>query len=400
MALIIPPIIGWPGAIAGDVVGQPGSSMHEHIIRTLNLAYMQPRTIQNSGGTEIWKSVSAMSGDKEGGSSEFDKYLLDGSGITGREVFSGNPGGLTVAFQHMSPVSESYSNEFSQNSILAGMQSGNQLLQDAGMLYGGASGGGGWDALKKKAPGVMKTAEDFLQQGEDIAGKIGGSGGQKFANTMTTMLKKFDHKIDFPMMWRGSSFSTSYNLMIRLYNPIPASDDYYQRLIVAPLVALLSFVCPRSNDGKTWTYPFIMKFDIPGRAHLTSAFCSSLSVVKGGDVNDIAYSSRPNIVDINMTINPVHSVKLNSKRNVVGDAPTLRKEIDQTLMTQIEKPLMPGTDFPAGKPGSGTPAQNGPVNTGPSINPPAPSRSQTAQQAAAVNGLTSALVANALTLPS
>jgi hypothetical protein len=180
---------------------------------------------------------------------------------------------------------------------------------------------------------------DGLSEGTaNAVGSIGGEGAKRVVNDIVNMAKKFDHKIDFPMMWRGSSFSTSYSLMIRLYNPIAANDDYYERLIVAPLIALLAFVCPKSDDGKTWSYPFIMKFDIPGRASLKAAYCSNISVVKGGDVNDVAYNSRPNMIDINMTINPVHSVKLLSKTPITSDAPSLQNEVDDALKTIIKKP--------------------------------------------------------------
>jgi hypothetical protein len=334
MALIVPKIIGWPGAVLDPVTDNApaGTTMHDHLIRTLNLAYMRPCIIKGSAGSEIWNAVLSMP--------LYSEYLKEGAGIEKIDTFSKNPNGITVAFQHMSPISESYSNDFSQNSILSGIGGGQENISDLGMMMGPS---GAYDALEKKAKdtafqSVFDIIDGLSEGTANAVGSIGGEGAKRVVNDIVNMAKKFDHKIDFPMMWRGSSFSTSYSLMIRLYNPIAANDDYYERLIVAPLIALLAFVCPKSDDGKTWSYPFIMKFDIPGRASLKAAYCSNISVVKGGDVNDVAYNSRPNMIDINMTINPVHSVKLLSKTPITSDAPSLQNEVDDALKTIIKKP--------------------------------------------------------------
>jgi hypothetical protein len=372
MSLVVPQIIGWPGAVSGKVTDNAdnGTEMADHIIRTMNLAYIRPCIMSGGAGTEIWEAVPAMDLYKD--------YLNKGAGVTNIEKFSKNPDGITVAFQHMSPVSESYSNDFSQNSLLAGLTSGNQNLQDIGMLMGAE---GSYDKLKKKSEGtkykgIFDGIEEMQQKAVDMSERMGGDSLKTFTKDTTELMKKFDHKIDFPMMWRGSSFSTSYNLMIRLYNPIPLNDDYYERLIIAPLMALLAFVCPKSTDGKTWTYPFIMKFSIPGRADLRAAYCSNISVVKGGDVNDVAYNSRPNMIDINMTINPVHSVKLFSTEELTSDAPSLKREVEDALKTTIEK-----TPFESG----GQLAQNTTKNNAPSASNSFPSsRSLSAQQFAAI----------------
>ena len=364
MALVIPEIIGWPGAVSGPVTDNapPGTDMYDHLVRTLNLAYIRPCIIRGRAGSEVWTSELA--------TELYMEFLTKGAGITGRDIFPKNPNGITVAFQHMSPISESYSNEFSQNSILANIGGGKENLQDIGMLLGPD---GTFDTLKEKAQGTgYDRAFDLLDKSqaglENLARKIGGDAGKAFTKDIIDTLKKFDHKIDFPMMWRGSSFSTSYSLMIRLFNPVATNDDWYERLIVAPLMALLAFVCPRSTDGKTWTYPFVMKFDIPGRASLQSAYCSNISVVKGGDVNDVAYNSRPNMVDINMTINPVHSVKLLSTEPMTSDAPSLETEVSHALNTTIKKPKMGveiGTPSVQEKPGTINRGTSVPTNSKP-----------------------------------
>jgi len=372
MSLVVPQIIGWPGAVSGKVAdnADSGTEMANHILRTMNLAYIRPCIMSGGAGTEIWEAIPAMDLYKD--------YLNKGAGITSIEKFSKNPDGITVAFQHMSPVSESYSNDFSQNSLLAGLTSGNQNLQDIGMLMGAE---GSYEALKGKAEGtkyegIFEGIEDMQQKAIDLGAKFGGNSMATFTKDTTELMKKLDHKIDFPMMWRGSSFSTSYTLMIRLYNPIPLNDDYYERLIIAPLMALLAFVCPKSTDGKTWTYPFIMKFSIPGRADLRAAYCSNLSVVKGGDVNDVAYNSRPNMIDINMSINPVHSVKLFSTEELTSDAPSLKREVEDALKTTIEKTSFTSDDWLD---------QNITENNAPSVSNAFPSsRSLSAEQFSAI----------------
>jgi len=332
-SLISPPIIGFPGAVLGKPSeGAPnGTEMYDHILRTMNLAYIKPCIMEGGGGTEIWTAIPSWAGGK----APYVEYMDKGCNVK-IETFPKNTDGLTVMFQHMSPMSESYTNSFSQNSVLSGLAQGNEMASDVGMMFGG--GEGIMPFLSGLSPELADMAKNMNTKMQGAANKMSPKAGAMYSDISNAAMN-WDKKIDFPMMWRGSSFSASYSMQIRLYNPMPDSDDMYQRLIVAPLMCLLAFVCPRSDNGRLWTYPYVMKFTIPGRVHLNAAFCSSMSVVKGGDVNDVAWNSRPNIVDVQMEIQPVHSVKMLSKGTVKGDAPTLRDEVDLVFMSDIDKNL-------------------------------------------------------------
>jgi hypothetical protein len=328
----VPKIIGLPPAMMGKIMADAPDSteFEELLIKTCEICHITPGTPVEGELSEGWKFERC-----------WEPNSKDPYGYVGRMQDLGidpldtwKPNKLSVAFQHTSPVSETYSNNYSQNSILAGINNAkSEVFRDAASIFGGSQGSVGKAMSKMGISGDAFTQQfDKLAKGKDIntgaTDKIKAL-GQFIGDT----LKKPEQNIDFPMMWRGSSYEASHNIMIRLSNPFPGVKKHYDNNIVAPLLALLQFVCPRSDDGRMWTAPFIMKFEIPGRVKIDAAYCSNLSVVKGGDVNDIGWNSKSNIVDINMTISPVHSVKLNSiisiKKN--SDAPSLQGEVEEVL---------------------------------------------------------------------
>ena len=52
--------------------------------------------------------------------------------------------------------------------------------------------------------------------------------------------------VDFPRVWAGSSFQSSSQITIRLYNPFPASDEAYYKFILAPIAILSTLAAPQS----------------------------------------------------------------------------------------------------------------------------------------------------------
>ena len=90
MSLVVPQIIGWPGAVSGKVTdnADSGTEMADHIIRTMNLAYIRPCIMSGGAGTEIWEAVPAMDLYKD--------YLNKGAGVTNIEKFSKKYGEMVI----------------------------------------------------------------------------------------------------------------------------------------------------------------------------------------------------------------------------------------------------------------------------------------------------------------
>jgi hypothetical protein len=122
-------------------------------------------------------------------------------------------------------------------------------------------------------------------------------------------------RFDFPMIWTDSSFQPSYTMTVRLYNPDPASLEATKKYIIGPIAALLLLGLPLSDDnkGSTYNYPFLHKIKCPGIYFLNPCFISNISVIKGGDQQQIAYNQRLSIVDVRLDFGSLFSSMLASK---------------------------------------------------------------------------------------
>jgi len=314
MAYTIPSYIGHPGY---SNQCDYDAKFEDRILETLQVAYMKPLD------TEITKSINIYRGKNAWG--EFVTYLNK----NGIQPPSNPPqaGKLAVVCNNITPMSESYTNDFGPSEIMGGIQSiASGALQEGSFMLGGLDASN----LAQSDNGILKGAGELWQSGANVASDLlkALGGGDENARDLNHLLTHPCEKIDIPTMWKGNSFSAQYELSIRLYCFNTSNDNAYGNLILAPLGALMQFCCPRSEGGKFYKWPFLMDFEIPGLVHLPLAYCSNLSVVKGGDVNDLSWIYRPNMVDLRMTINTVYGVTVNAQdEGNSGDHPTIKKEL-------------------------------------------------------------------------
>jgi hypothetical protein len=313
-----PRIIGWPGAVTDLHGGPKGTAMADHIIRTMPVAFITPSIQQTSAGMEIY-TVAPDFGT-------YSTYMTE-QGVN----VSGCIGGkLTLIYQELGPMGETYTNSYSASSILGGLTEGISGVAQELLFASGKSGqqllDAGAASDNKLISGAAGGANKVLDALESGAGKMFN---EKVAHQLRTALVNGE-KIDFPMMWKGSNWSAEYSFTVRLYNPQPANQEYHDTLIVAPLAALSALAMPRTSGESNLTYqwPFLVKLKIPGYVHLDAGYIRDLTILKGGDVNDRAWNNRPSIVDIRLTIAPLYSTALLALGDTVGEQPTLKKEID------------------------------------------------------------------------
>jgi hypothetical protein len=177
--------------------------------------------------------------------------------------------------------------------VTEALAKGGSALEQTGKNLGGTSGSvlgavGGFFAGAEKG---MKEFKAAMKEGGSVHKMIGGG-----ADTINNMLA--GHRVDFPQVWRNSSFSPSYSMTVRLYNPAPGSETATKKYIIGPLAAILCLGIPRTKEGQTYNWPFFHKFKSKGIYNLDPAVISNITVVKGGDNQQIAFTQRLGIVDV------------------------------------------------------------------------------------------------------
>jgi hypothetical protein len=139
-------------------------------------------------------------------------------------------------------------------------------------------------------------------------------------------------KVDFPMIWRGSSFQPNYSFTVKLWNPYPSSLPHYIKYILNPLYHLLLFMCPLSDSNFTYSYPVLCRMKCPGMGAIDAGFISNLDVVKGGDNNDISFKQRPGTVEVRFSIQSLYSTMIiRGEQDPLEDRPTLDKYMRDLL---------------------------------------------------------------------
>jgi hypothetical protein len=131
-------------------------------------------------------------------------------------------------------------------------------------------------------------------------------------------------RLDFPYVWKNSSYTPTYNFTIRLYNPNPKSKWATRKYIIGPLAALLLLALPITDEGSVYRWPFIHKIVCPGIFELKAACISNITVVKGGDQNQIGFNQRLAMVDVRFEIGSLY-------RSVLAGKDT--KEMDEKRPT-------------------------------------------------------------------
>lgn len=142
-----------------------------------------------------------------------------------------------------------------------------------------------------------------------------GSGAKQAAGQMASMASSMlgGSRVDFPQLWKGSSFSPSYSFTVRLYNPNPASDIATKKYIIGPLAALLTLGLPRSQDGSTYNWPYLHQINCPGLWILSPCFINNITVIKGGDQQQIGWNQRLGVVDVRFEIGSLYNTMIMPK---------------------------------------------------------------------------------------
>jgi hypothetical protein len=286
---------------------------------------------------------------------------------------NGNDKGIRVAFLADNFPTDSFTNEYGENVLQGATDALSNITGTLAQISGSTSG----SALAAKA---MRMTGDIADIGIAAAGL--GTGGRETAENIikatkaayektaaslgsagaagTKLLTAFDRilggaRLDFPSLWKASAFQPSYSLTVRLFNPYPQNQEATRKYIIGPITALMLLACPRTIDGGTYSWPWFQKISCPGIFDLDPSMITNLTVIKGGDQQQISFQNSMGIVDVRIDIGSLYNTMVSSEQeDKVGGRPTVRKYAENM---EKQKPNVYAIG-PPGSPSVNTTPQN------------------------------------------
>lgn len=307
----------------------PGTYVSDSLMHnTMPTATIQPAIPQFSKGLHLFTL-------KKAGNEYLDILKVHG--------FTLKSDKLKVAYLADNFPTDTFNNEYGESFLDKFTQAASSGLADVNQFLGAKTFGQGLEnvgaALGDGAAGSFVTgaAGRIKKFQSDMAAKAkAGGAGAGVANTMlqTANAVLAGARVDFPQVWKNSGFAPSYTMTVRLYNPNPASPDDTRKYIVGPLAALLLLGTPVSapmGEGSTYQWPFLCKVRSPGIYHLNAAYINSISVIKGGDQQSIAWNQALAVVDVRIDFGSLfNSILAETKKGSIGN------EKRPTLATYLE----------------------------------------------------------------
>jgi hypothetical protein len=246
---------------------------------------------------------------------------------------------ISIAYQADSFPTDSFTNEYGENFLQSFTDVSSQAAASLAQIFGARSGTEAFRSLTgqiKKEGKLGEMVGTGLEQAAKTAGNLinaipGVGTGVNLASALAA-----GSRLDFPMVWKTSGFQPSYSMTIRLYNPSPGSARATKKYIAAPIAALMLLGIPISEDGVTYSWPFIHRIWSPGIYDLDPAFISNITIIKGGDQQQIGYTQRLGIVDVRIDFGSLFSSILATK-STSRTRPTLKRYIDGISGSDAQK---------------------------------------------------------------
>lgn len=244
---------------------------------------------------------------------------------------------LKLAFLADNFPTDSFSNQYGSHFLdqITGVVS--ESAQGLAQTFGGRTA---TQALENISKGVQgeESGKMFNMLGKGLGAGVSQLRGLKsslkdqgFGGAAETIDKVLaGARVDFPQIWQGSGFEPSYTMTVRLYNPDPASEAATNKYIVGPIAAILTLALPQSEDEGTYQWPFFLKIKSRGLYRLDPAVISNISIIKGGDQQQISFNQRLGIVDVRIDMTGLFKTMLleTSDPNPDSGRPTLSQYLD------------------------------------------------------------------------
>ena len=237
---------------------------------------------------------------------------------------------IRVAIQAESFPSETFTNDYGESFL----ERFTSIATSGAAELGYMTGSRDFSSLIDQLEGMLPSGvADHLKR---IRGQISSGAQTAKSNNLISknmadaaqLLSKMSvgSRIDFPNVWKNSAFSPSWSFTVRLYNPNPMDEVSTTFYIIGPLAALMSLALPITEDGVTYSWPFLLKCRIPGYLDGMATYIQSMTIIKGGDQQQIAQNQRLGIVDIRFELGCLYDTMLVTTGKIDNsDRPTLKK---------------------------------------------------------------------------
>lgn len=273
-------------------------------------------------------SLQSARGDANAGpdvKNDFDRRLA--------EFGFSAPNPIKLAFQAESFPVDSFSNEYGETFLnkmadvasegvgeLMQMTNTSNAMEAAKKIGLGLKGLGGMgETVGGMLTGKAEQLQNWINKNQQAGGMKGA--GASGAGLVSKMLA--GQRVDFPMIWKNSTFNSSYSINVRLFNPKPASLDITEQYIIGPIALIMLLALPQSDEsGETYKWPYFHRITCRGLFDIKAGAITNVSVSKAGDQNQIAWNRRLSQVDIRIDFVNLYSSLIAGGKNDL-DRPTL-----------------------------------------------------------------------------
>jgi len=326
-------IIGYPPQGATDK--DYGTRIDTVIKNSMPLVHIQPGIPNFTLGLDLMRREPAFrnsSFEDQYASPQLDRLdsrsdyvtLLRKLGFSLKQPKPNVTGFLSCAYLADSFPTDTFTNEYGENFLQKMTNVGGEGLHGITQMLGGRSLTDTIDQMAKGG-GVVGTGAKAVKGGLDMLGSMaqeyGGPTLNRIVNNANVLAA--GGRIDFPMLWKNSTYTPSYTMTIRLYNPNPNSERATAKYIIGPIAALLLLGLPQSVGEGAYSWPFIHQFWSPGIYNLDPGYIASVTVVKGGDQQQISWKQRMGVVDVRIDFGSVFNSIL-SASSASRQRPTLK----------------------------------------------------------------------------
>lgn len=161
------------------------------------------------------------------------------------------------------------------------------------------TGGGSFIARFAKNMTEGKSIGDFAKTiGVEILAKTASAVG---VGDIGAILTDGSGYIDIPEVWKGSSFSKSYNFTIQLRARYGDPTSIFQSIYI-PLLMLLAAALPRSVGDNMYTSPFIINAYCKGKFAVPCGMITDMTISRGKDEFGWSNVNLPTAIDVSFTI--------------------------------------------------------------------------------------------------
>jgi len=309
-------------SLDGMIFGMPPGT---HVSDAMMMNSMPQATITPCE-PKFSEGLSLFKLDQENGKKKYDNILNSvGYSISSKSI--------RVAYLADNFPTDTFNNEYGETFLDRFAQATSSGLGDLAQIAGWTNFSTAESQAKNFVEalpfgGVATGAYDTFKGMINNAGDKMNTENHKMFNNMQKTMQSLvtGARVDFPSVWKNSSFTPSYGMTIRLYNPNPGNATDTKKYIIGPLAAILALGVPfASEDSATFKWPLICRIRSEGIYHLNAGYINSISVIKGGDQQNIAYNQVLGMVDVRIDFGSLYNSILAGKgTDLLGeDRPTL-----------------------------------------------------------------------------